>query len=144
MKIITAYVHSHKAIMIILTLLMIHKSSTIYTFYYAQNRTQSQIDNVLLTFFHQVLNQLQSNQALTDGPLIFDVQTTLDMREMGCGIYKYLCIEFTKGDNPQPDFRMPLNGRQSLISCQNVPCLSKYKHRNRRLPLYLYTSKPNL
>ena len=144
MKIITALVHSHKAIMIILTLLMIHKSSTIYTFYYAQNRTQPQIDNVLLTFFHQVLNQLQSNQALTDGPLIFDVQTTLDMREMGCGIYKYLCIEFAKGDNPQPDFRMPLNGRQSLISCQNVPCLSKYKHGKQTSAFILVHFKTNL
>ncbi|XP_072021184.1 uncharacterized protein [Amphiura filiformis] len=86
------------------------------------------------SYKRQVLNQLQANQALSESPLVFDVQTTIDMREMGCGAFKFLCIEFSKGDEPAPDFRMPLNGRDSLISCQNVPCLNTNRQRPRPRP----------
>lgn len=80
------------------------------------------------SYQRQVLNQLHTSQPLGgSAPTTFDIQTQMDMREMGCGPYKYFCVEFAKGDNPQPDFNIPLNGGVSLVNCQHIPCRSKWE-----------------
>ena len=73
----------------------------------------------------QVLNEVESSTPIEDGEvLVFNVRAKFEMGRMGdCdGDYKYLCMRFTKGDNPSPDFDW--NTGMAFQKCENVniPC----------------------
>ena len=54
-----------------------------------------------------ILSAQQQNQPYTSGSstLVFTrAQANIALGSLGCGRYKYLCIDFQKGDNPQPDY----------------------------------------
>ncbi|XP_033624155.1 uncharacterized protein LOC117287759 isoform X2 [Asterias rubens] len=55
-------------------------------------------------------------------PLKFDVNTRFDMRQLGCGPYKYFCVEFGKDSLAVPDFYMPLSNGDVSVSCQRSVC----------------------
>ncbi|XP_038058585.1 collagen alpha-2(I) chain-like [Patiria miniata] len=73
-----------------------------------------------------------SNQAKTlpdgGGPLEFtDLRTNFPMEDLGCGEYKYLCMEFTKGDYPNPGYTYATtSGRRSIVSCLPEECRTVY------------------
>ena len=53
-----------------------------------------------------VLNTTQQKQSLTAGnDLLFGLSPgEIDIQGIGCGEYKFICVDFKKGDNPKPDF----------------------------------------
>ncbi|XP_022084270.1 uncharacterized protein LOC110975788 [Acanthaster planci] len=55
-------------------------------------------------------------------PLNFDLHTNFDMRRLGCGPYKYFCVEFGKDHLANPDFEMGLAGGDVVVNCQRMPC----------------------
>ncbi|XP_071496955.1 uncharacterized protein [Diadema antillarum] len=71
----------------------------------------------------QVLDQQEAAMPMhAAAPLEFTVRTTFDVRRIGCDDVRYLCVEFGKGDAPIPNFKMPLPGGDSVVSCQPSTC----------------------
>ena len=77
----------------------------------------------------QILSGAEAANELLQGQnLLFnDVETTFDVASLGCGNFGYLCLEFTKGDSPSPDFKYNVQGRgdtdaMMLSSCVPVEC----------------------
>ena len=59
--------------------------------------------------FDQVLSSAHQSQPLVEstreGMVFVGAQGELDVLAIGCGKqFRYVCFDFTKGDNPQPDF----------------------------------------
>lgn len=57
-------------------------------------------------------------------PLEFDVATHFELWRVGCNDIGFLCVEFGKGDSPDPNFNIPLPGGGAVVSCQRATCLS--------------------
>ena len=78
----------------------------------------------------QILSKDQQAMALTpDGPLNFlGMRVRFNTDGLGCGQLNYICMEFTRGDSPKPEFQLPLpqpdnDGEQGRIaSCRPWPC----------------------
>ena len=69
----------------------------------------------------------------------FDVNTRFDMRQLGCGPYKYFCVEFGKDSLAVPDFYMPLSNGDVSVSCQRSVCPEgKYMTRPKILPTIMH------
>lgn len=67
------------------------------------------------------------NQALPleeGGPLDFgSIDVPFPIDELGCDEYRWLCIEFKRGEAPNPDFGFTTeSGEDSLISCKEQKC----------------------
>ncbi|XP_072040242.1 IgGFc-binding protein-like [Amphiura filiformis] len=68
----------------------------------------------------QVLTETQQAQSLEGANSIFFLESPgeLDIHFIGCGEYQYICIDFTKGDSPTPDFefesRQPVSNKYTL------------------------------
>ncbi|XP_063953209.1 uncharacterized protein LOC129257173 isoform X2 [Lytechinus pictus] len=77
---------------------------------------------------HEVTQTLDPfNEALPledGGPLDFgklDVDFPID--EVGCDEFRWLCVEFKKGESPTPDFKFETeSGEDSIISCKEQRC----------------------
>ena len=80
----------------------------------------------------QVLSTAQQAQPVVDpvdGPLtsigFLDAYGEMDLIAIGCGEYGFICADFTKGDNPSPDFNF-VSLQQADSSkfrfCQEIPC----------------------
>ena len=53
-----------------------------------------------------------------------DVTTHIDISGLGCGRWRYVCVEFGKGENASPDFELEFeNGGDTEVSCQSFPCV---------------------
>lgn len=78
-------------------------------------------------YHHQILRQEDQNEvALPGRNLSFNSIIDFDLMGVGCSQYKYLCIDFSKGESPVPDFYLPLSGGASSIkSCQRARCFGK-------------------
>ncbi|XP_022088426.1 collagen alpha-1(II) chain-like [Acanthaster planci] len=78
----------------------------------------------------QILDGFNQGKSLSagGGPLEFsDIQTRFPLDDLGCGEYKYLCLEFTKGDNANPDYSYATTtGAQSIINCLPEKCRTVY------------------
>ena len=78
----------------------------------------------------QILSDEQQSIPLhPDAPLtISGINAKFNVNGLGCGQLNFICIEFTKGDSPQPDFQMPLPQTDSdgvttrIASCKPWPC----------------------
>ncbi|XP_072174385.1 uncharacterized protein [Diadema setosum] len=73
----------------------------------------------------QMLDPFNQAQPLEEGgPLRFDnINTPFPIDELGCDEYRYLCIEFKKGESPKPDFKFETAGEgDTLISCKEQEC----------------------
>lgn len=81
---------------------------------------------------HEVTQTLDPfNEALPledGGPLEFgklDVDFPID--DIGCDEFRWLCVEFKKGEGPAPDFKFETeSGEDSIISCKEQPCRGIY------------------
>ena len=67
------------------------------------------------------------NQAIgmpAGGPVQFtDVSTSFPMEQLGCGEFKYLCMEFTQGDSPDPQYAFRTSGSgDTIVSCKSADC----------------------
>lgn len=75
----------------------------------------------------QILSSRDASTTLmTEFPLSFDaVDTRFDFSTIGCNEYRYLCLEFERGDDPTPPFVFRTrSGRESLITCKDADCVS--------------------
>ena len=73
----------------------------------------------------QILDGYNAAKALpTGGPLEFDnMITNFPIEDIGCADYKHLCLEFTKGDYPDPRYSFRTTGPgDSIISCKPADC----------------------
>ncbi|XP_030828654.1 uncharacterized protein LOC575485 isoform X1 [Strongylocentrotus purpuratus] len=73
----------------------------------------------------QLLDPFNEALPLEDGgPLEFgklDVDFPID--DIGCDEFRWLCVEFKKGEAPTPDFKFETEtGEDSIISCKEQPC----------------------
>ena len=77
----------------------------------------------------QILDSYNQAKSLAGGgtPLEFsDVRSNFPLEDLGCGEYKYLCLEFTKGDYANPDYTYATtSGKQSVINCLPEKCRGK-------------------
>ena len=76
----------------------------------------------------QALTTTQQSQPLISGANIgfINVYTEMDLTELGCGEYRFLCFDFTKGDNPSPDFTFTSQQQgnsQKYTVCKDRPCI---------------------
>ncbi|XP_071496971.1 uncharacterized protein [Diadema antillarum] len=73
----------------------------------------------------QILSDSQASIPISPQvPLVYNsIETTLDVTGMGCpeSEYSYICIVFTKGDSPEPDFELPLRNDEA-VSCRRIGC----------------------
>lgn len=76
-------------------------------------------------------------------PLDFvDVLSSVDVTGMGCtgSEFNYICISFSKGDSPDPDFDLPLRNDEAVsckrITCQGESAVSSLRSRHLTLPLF--------
>ena len=77
-------------------------------------------------YIRQMLNEIEAGKELTaSAPLRFDLNTDFDMRRVGCGKTRYLCLEFAKGDRPQPDFNLLL-ANDFYVECQLKTCKGEH------------------
>ena len=81
----------------------------------------------------QVLSRPQASTTLeADSNLeITDAITDFEIGTVGCNDFGFLCMEFTGGDNPNPDFFFRVAGAtdnsreaNTLVACQEQECLS--------------------
>ena len=75
--------------------------------------------------FDQLLSTSQQAQPLKDNKeLVFvNAKGKLDIRAIGCDMeFKYVCFEFAKGDNPNPDFNFT---SYQVDSTRNVQCVHR-------------------
>ena len=74
----------------------------------------------------QILDGSNQAKPLADGstPIEFtDIGTNFPMEELGCGEANYLCLEFTKGDRPNPEYSYStVSGADSIINCKEEDC----------------------
>ena len=72
----------------------------------------------------------EGNPLIPPNFLQFDIDAQFDIKAVGCGAYKYVCLEFDKGDNPSIDFDLVVEDGVlgPIISCQAAPCACKYIH----------------
>ena len=86
-----------------------------------------------LRYNKQILSEDYASLPLASRlPLVFlDVHTLIDVTGLGCDNWRYVCVEFAKGENPVPDFELPLpGGADFAVSCRSFPCtLSRGRHR---------------
>lgn len=54
----------------------------------------------------QILSEAQAGTSLTGGATmaINDIETMFDIGSIGCTDYEYICVEFTKGSEPVPQY----------------------------------------
>lgn len=78
---------------------------------------------------HQTLNEEQAATPKTCANLyIKRIKTDFELGSIGCGDVKNVCLEFAKGDTPDPPFAMRFdNGddwafSNSLITCKKQEC----------------------
>ena len=77
----------------------------------------------------QVLDSYNQARSMpVGGPVEFtDVGTSFPMEQLGCGEYKYLCMEFTQGDYPSPQYAFRTSGPgDSIVSCKTAECGGLY------------------
>ncbi|XP_022088423.1 uncharacterized protein LOC110978061 isoform X2 [Acanthaster planci] len=56
-----------------------------------------------------------------------DVSTSFPIEEVGCPNLPYLCLEFKRGDSPNPDYKFgTADGGDSLIKCREEKCRGVY------------------
>ncbi|XP_041459601.1 uncharacterized protein LOC121411135 [Lytechinus variegatus] len=73
-------------------------------------------------YVRQILNEYETSRELTVSlPLRFDLNTDFNMEGIGCGDTRYICIEFTKGDRPRPNFNLPMTNNH-FINCHLYRC----------------------
>lgn len=72
----------------------------------------------------QILGPDQLDESLISGqPLSLDnITTEFDTSLVGCADFKYMCVEFSKGENPSADFEFETTEGDSIVRCQKVPC----------------------
>ncbi len=74
----------------------------------------------------QILDSFNQGKPLLDPrtPIEFtDIGSDFPMEELGCGEVNYLCLEFTKGKSPKPDYSFgTTSGEESLINCKEEEC----------------------
>ena len=74
----------------------------------------------------QILNATEASMPLLARKVInlmFLISVQFDVSTVGCNHYKYLCLEFAKGDNASPDFPFrSSNGKAVFIGCRTAPC----------------------
>ena len=81
-------------------------------------------------YIHQTLNQDQSNSMITSGENLdlTDISTQFDAGTIGCTDFQYICVEFAKGENAEPDISFKVanhrsdSGGEEMISCKPAPC----------------------
>ncbi|XP_030855714.1 alpha-2 collagen isoform X1 [Strongylocentrotus purpuratus] len=82
----------------------------------------------------QTLDRPQASTTLiADSPLeVQDAITDFEIGTVGCNDFNYLCLEFTGGDNPNPDYFFRVidamdNSAEAntLVKCKEQECLSK-------------------
>ncbi|XP_071941984.1 uncharacterized protein [Antedon mediterranea] len=75
-------------------------------------------------YVRQVLPGSQRNQLFAQGlDTVMMVRTMYDISHVGCGSFKYICLEFTKNDLATPDFEIVSNMGDVLSSCQQARCI---------------------
>lgn len=81
----------------------------------------------------QTLSWPQQGTTLDEGvPLeLMDVETDFEIGTVGCNDFGYLCVEFTGGDDPAPNYFFRKEGAtdnsrasNTLIKCKEQECLS--------------------
>ncbi|XP_071823315.1 uncharacterized protein [Apostichopus japonicus] len=76
--------------------------------------------------YSDVLTPIDAATTLPQGgPLTFPTLETppFDVDKMGCGEFRYLCVEFQKGDNPIPDFTYEtISGEDTIVKCHPEDC----------------------
>lgn len=76
-------------------------------------------------YVEQILTPSQASKSLdSDEPLEFDdITTPFDASDVGCTDYRYICLEFQKGEFSFPDFMFETtDGEDSIVRCELVPC----------------------
>ncbi|XP_072166826.1 uncharacterized protein [Diadema setosum] len=76
----------------------------------------------------QVLDEFNQATPLEGpGPLQLDgIKTNFPINQLGCEDYGYLCMEFKRGQRPQPEFKFETtSGEDSIISCKKQECRGK-------------------
>ena len=81
-------------------------------------------------FIHQTLNDDKASQMIESGKNLdlADINTQFDAGALGCTDFKYVCVEFAKGDNAEPDFSFTVANKRSeyaeekIVSCKPAPC----------------------
>ncbi len=71
----------------------------------------------------------QGNPLIPPNFLTFDIETEFDIKSVGCNKFKYVCLEFDKGDRPSLEFDLVVEDGVlgPIISCQAAPCACKYQ-----------------
>lgn len=74
----------------------------------------------------QILGPDHLGESLFSGqPLsLNNITTEFDTTLVGCTDFKYMCVEFSKGESPSPNFQFETSEGDSLVRCQKVPCLA--------------------
>ena len=89
----------------------------------------------------QILLEEYADMSLTSRyPMYFlDVMAFIDVVGMGCDDWRYVCVEFSKGDNPRPDFGLPLpGGLDYVVSCREFPCIGRPAREGKTLHWVLF------
>ncbi len=70
------------------------------------SRTETPDDEDRFGLVKQTLNPAQAGTELFSGRdlTINNVETMFDIGSIGCTDYEYVCLEFTKGDDPVPEY----------------------------------------
>ncbi|XP_038058442.1 uncharacterized protein LOC119729773 [Patiria miniata] len=79
------------------------------------------------TPIEQLLTDSQTAMTMRSGsPLHFDdLRTEFDVGWLGCGEFQFLCLEFARGDNPEPEFHLLYEtNTTSLVTCKRSTCES--------------------
>ncbi|XP_038058584.1 uncharacterized protein LOC119729863 [Patiria miniata] len=84
-------------------------------------------------YVSQALNPAGASTTLKGGtPMaIPNQQVDFDIGSIGCNEYGYVCAEFTKGDNPEPEYKFEVVGRSDvaagnvLTSCKKQECSAR-------------------
>lgn len=74
----------------------------------------------------QAINEVQATTRLTDARpiMINEIMTDFELGSIGCiSEFPYYCVEFAKGDSPNPDYTFVTeSGDSSLIGCEAREC----------------------
>ncbi|XP_033116355.1 uncharacterized protein LOC117116426, partial [Anneissia japonica] len=75
-------------------------------------------------YVRQILPGSQRGQLFAQGmDTVIMIRTMYDVSHVGCGTFKYMCLEFTKNDLATPDFEIVSDMGGTLRSCQVAPCV---------------------
>lgn len=81
----------------------------------------------------QILNLYnQGRTVMPPRPITFrNIDTRFNIEQLGCNSeYQYLCLELSKGANPNPEFSFrTIDGDDSLMSCKQRECRGKLQLR---------------